>query len=648
MSNKLQLLYDLEVYPNFFLATFYDLTDGTFLEYELSDQLLNDVIRNPDLELVGFNNQHYDDTILNFIDQHSRAGEVTHNDGWGSAFAPPPSQELSTQTIFELSERIINGGGNVINDQQIKNAKYHDKAYSSIDLKSLLDPMPSLKKLELRMQFPNVQDLPIKPGTILTDQQKKDIRIYCRNDIAATEELFSKHSIKHLELRRFLAKRFNLPLSKLQSASEPRAAEYILSSLATANTGTSPWQIKENLAPIMQVKVAECIPDWIKFDSPMLDTLLSQLKVITLPTTGYAIGTALQRTIQIGERLYKMGIGGLHSADSPAYYQATPDGYNIIEPDVTSYYPSMLLRDGLHPRGYSRKWADTYGKIYEDRLGAKADSTRTTEAHALKIILNATFGKFGSQYSSFYDPTLLIRVTLGGQLALLMLIEALEGEDICVISANTDSVTVTPTNDQIDAYHRICKTWETKTKLNLEHTHYTRLAKRDVNNYTALTTNNKVKNKGIFTPPDIKHDVKAPVVQRIARQCLLYGSTIEEAFEEMRDELTIYDFLYSFGATKAFEIFIHPYTPAELKATTMRPSTIVGLSKTNRWYISNTSELRISKFGGKNQTWVSIPDAHHVVIANKITDDSIPDDLNLDYYKLKIKRLINDCGVTAS
>lgn len=57
-----------------------------------------------------------------------------------------------------------------------------------------------------------------------------------------------------------------------------------------------------------------------------------------------------------------------------------------------------------------------------------------------KIVLNGTFGKLGSKYSFLYSPNLMIQVTITGQLALLMLIEALEAAGISVVSANTDGI----------------------------------------------------------------------------------------------------------------------------------------------------------------------------------------------------------------
>lgn len=631
LVQQLTLVYDLEVYPNYFLAKFYDIETGEYWEYNLGDDLLRDIIQNPDICLIGFNNQHYDDVLLNFILQHAK-----DTSGFGGGFR----KEVTEYSIYQLSKQIIEAeNDSLLTDAIIKNAKYADKAYRSIDLKSLLDPMPSLKKLELRMKHPNVQDLPYDPTQEINKEQQKEVAIYCANDIDATTHLLTEHAISHIKLRQYLAKKFNIPLDKLESASEPRTAEFILSTLATQNTDKTPWQIRNELPTVTNIDIRNCIPPWIEFETNRMNEMLGRLKQTRLavnPKTGYTIGAPLKQIVVIGSKEYQMGIGGLHSVDQKLCISDSRM-YFIADADVTSYYPSILLRDDLSPRGYTSKWIQTYRQIYDERLEAKKSGNKL-EADALKIILNATFGKLGSKYSSFYDPELLVRVTLTGQLGLLMLIEKLDMENITVISANTDGIVVYCDRNKEDVFKECCEEWEQQTKLNLEYTHYSRYARRDVNNYTALTTDNKIKNKGAFTPPDIKHDVKAPIIQKVARQVLLYREPIEEAWNHILEECDIYDVLFSFSATKAFEVYLTPHGGDALDLRTNNK-----LQRTNRWYRSINTNDTMMKFGGKNQTWIKIPDGEQARLMNKVTDTSIPDDLDKQYYLEKIHKLVVDC-----
>jgi hypothetical protein len=222
-------------------------------------------------------------------------------------------------------------------------------------------------------------------------------------------------------------------------------------------------------------------------------------------------------------------------------------------------------------------------------------------------------------------------------MALLMLIEACELKGISIKSANTDGILAELKTGQDTLFQKICADWEKQTKLKLEYNSYQRFVRRDVNNYTALTTDGHIKNKGVFTPPDIKHDVQAPIIQKVARLCLLYDEDPGIQLTASVQESDIYDFLFSFSGTKAFQIYLaeddtYISLPPEWK-----------ISKSNRWYISNTNENQLIKQGGKNNSKIKIPHGENIQLMNDIDNTDIPDDINLDYYLKQIKKLINSC-----
>jgi hypothetical protein len=92
----------------------------------------------------------------------------------------------------------------------------------------------------------------------------------------------------------------------------------------------------------------------------------------------------------------------------------------------------------------------------------------------------------GSPYSILYSPNLLIQVTITGQLALLMLIEAIEGAGIPVVSANTDGIIIKCPRAQQTALQAIIDAWERTTAFTTEETRYRAVFSRDVNNYIAM------------------------------------------------------------------------------------------------------------------------------------------------------------------
>ena len=625
-----KLIYDCEVYPNYFLCLVYDIETKIYHSYELGKTLLDDIILNDEITLIGWNNHSYDDVLLKYI--QNSALNIS------SGYFKGNQQPATEQRIYELSNEIINVGWD---STRVRDLRWQESTFDTMDVKSVLDPMPSLKKTEIRMRYKQVEDLPYVPGTILTEPEKANVQEYCYNDVGATFEVYDKHAIEHIKLREYLASRFNLDKSKLRSLSEAKTAEYILSQMACRTSKTKVRDIRKKLEtePVHEIQLANCIPDWITFNSLYLQNHLRRLKLITLPinaATGYADGTAIKKVVTIGNKDYQMGIGGLHSIDGP--YQWRPDDdYQLLDADVTSYYPSILLRDGLYPRGYSSVWVDTYRHIYDTRLKAK-QAGNLIEANALKIVLNATFGKLGSIWSSFYDPQLLVRVTLTGQLGLLMLIEKYAEEYIEVISANTDGVIVKVHNNKYERFGWRNLEWQDQTKMNLEYTYYNQYARRDVNNYTALTTDNKVKNKGAFAPPDLRHDVQAPIIQKMVRAKLLYNEDLTDYLEDNLDELDIYDFLFSFTATKVYDIFI-----VGTSNITM-PNEATSLSRSNRWYISAKPLYnKLVKTGGKLGNTISVPNGTNIVIKNHVRATQLPTDLDYSYYIAAANKLLLSC-----
>jgi len=115
-----------------------------------------------------------------------------------------------------------------------------------------------------------------------------------------------------------------------------------------------------------------------------------------------------------------------------------------------------------------------------------------------KLFLNSTFGKLGSKYSILYSPDLLIKVTVTGQLALLMLIEAIEDKGIPGVSANTDGIVMKCPKAKLQDLEQCVWEWETATRFEMEETRNQALYSRDVNNFIAIKGDGKHKVKGVY------------------------------------------------------------------------------------------------------------------------------------------------------
>ncbi len=194
-----------------------------------------------------------------------------------------------------------------------------------------------------------------------------------------------------------------------------------------------------------------------------------------------------------------MGIGGLHSSEQNQLYLADAE-YTLQDVDVASYYPKLMIQLAVTPPALGDKFAAIYRGWYDRRLAAKKAGNKK-DADSLKTLLNGTFGKLGSKWSIFYSPTDMIRVTLTGQLALLMLIEMLEISGIGVVSANTDGIVIRCRRDMTWLRDQIVAWWCKLTSFETEAADYAWLASRDVNNYVAMKTDGTIKLKGAYARP---------------------------------------------------------------------------------------------------------------------------------------------------
>ena len=84
---------------------------------------------------------------------------------------------------------------------------------------------------------------------------------------------------------------------------------------------------------------------------------------------------------------YQMGIGGLHSCEKSQYVVPNDDEL-LFEQDVASYYPNIIMQQGLAPDSLGKPFLDVYETIVERRLASKKRAQEIAkEIAALKFKL---------------------------------------------------------------------------------------------------------------------------------------------------------------------------------------------------------------------------------------------------------------------
>ena len=301
---------------------------------------------------------------------------------------------------------------------------------------------------------------------------------------------------------------------------------------------------------------------------------------------------------------------------------------------------------GMVPDQLGPSFSNIYRTIYNRRLESKSDASKLehlgfvadakeakTESDGLKIVLNGTFGKLFSKWSILYAPELGIRTTITGQLALLMLIEMMECSGIRVVSANTDGI-VLLIPEGLDAIAtQIVQWWEKQTGLEMEETLYRSIYSRDVNNYIAITTDGKVKRKGVFNQGGILSGPqgKGPNMDICADAVVAYlkdGTPIEHTIRSCDD---IRKFIVLRGVSGGGY-----HMPL---GTITLDSERVYLGKAVRWY-----------YGGYSQSYIANKKGDKVAGSSGATPvmqlpDTLPGDIKYTHYDNVAMEMLANVGI---
>lgn len=507
MTKKIVL--DCEVYKNYFLASFMDIESGKIVSIEkfnegaLDQARLDSIMRQ--YLTISFNGLNYDLLIISAA-----------------------LKGASNKTLKEISDYIIKQNKTYWQTCQ-KFDLMVPKTWNHIDLIEVAPGQSSLKIYGGRLHSKKLQDLPIEPDAIITEEQRKQLLGYCENDLILTKELYGALE-KQIDLRVKMGEQYGLDL---RSKSDAQIAEEVIKSelhKVTGETYRAP-QLPDNY----NFKYRN--PSIISFKTKQLQSTFERIlsEGFGLGSNGSVVMPEWLRTqqIEIAGAKYQMGIGGLHSCEKSQFVKAG-NGYVIEDRDVASYYPNIILQQNLAPESLGMDFIRVYQSIVERRLKAKREGDKVT-ADTLKICVNGSFGKLGSKYSFLYSPDLLIQTTITGQLALLMLIEALTLKDIKVLSANTDGIVLYYHESKRDVVEDICFDWMLTTTYELETTPYKAIASRDVNNYVAVTTDGRVKGKGVFAKPSLSKNPDFSIITRSVAVQIAEGTPYQTTIRKSRD-----------------------------------------------------------------------------------------------------------------
>ncbi len=644
MSTTNSYFYDLEIYPNYFELGFCPTTIDKLVidEYIKADlkndkytmnnivskhfklisikkgtkvnlNIIRDFIKNIKC-LVGYNNRNYDDNILDYF-LHCKIDD----------------SDILVDKVYELSNAIIDFGRiNKFNYRNnIPELKYKKSHYISIDIQKIMYfdvKYISLKQLGIQLKWYKTQSLPYLDEE-LSDTQIKEVLEYNVNDLLITREAFFNKTI-HEEVRNRLTvselyKDDFLAHSRSSMANKMLTLDYELESGKRSIEFTNLRTIRRS------IDFNEIIHESIEFKSDKLKDFL-----FTIKQTKFIVGQSkFKYTTRIGNNIYTIGLGGLHSQDRPDQFMSN-DKYTLVDVDFGSWYPKLILNFKVCPKHLDPViFFKIFNRYVKLRLDYKHVGNKKL-AEIYKIVINAIYGKFKDMFSWLYDPKATYATTLNGQLLLLMLIELNEDNGFKAISCNTDGITFKVPNNRLKEHEKLCNDFATKHNHELEFNYYLLYVRHSVNNYIAVKYDGSIKKKGYFLNEiALDKGYKHPITPIIWEKYFVEGKSVDDILTNHKD---IYDFCIS---QKTGNQFINQYRYLDL---TDNELVTINLPKNIRYFVSKTGGVLVKKYKDSNKT-VSILANKYVTIFNQYYEADIKDyNIEYGYYKKEAMQLINE------
>lgn len=586
-------IYDIETLSNLFTLTakqvgsqekrVYLIGLGRCDALEIHNFMYKPAHQHPTLWFAGYNNREFDDQVIAYIIEH-----VAQLKRWGP--------EKAAEAVYNKSQAIISNKSFYTEPQRY---------FQSIDLyriPRLHYNRKGLKLVGVNLKWPRIQDMPVSHTATVDESDLPVILGYNENDVDLTGELF-KNQRGEVQLRNEISVAYGVDV---MSEDRSGIANRLLEKFYSEATGRHPRDFKKERTERSTVAMADVIHADVAFRTKGLQNLLVQMRREVIDIDWLRRAKPKQKderykwSLFVGETAYDVALGGLHSNSRhyPLIAESDEEG-TLIDRDVSSYYPSIVLRHHIKPAHLTDAYLMVFEQLFHERLEAKrlskTDPAMATKAETLKIVLNAgAFGKLGDEKYWMYDMLALYRVTINGELYLLMLIERLEEAGIHVWYANTDGIIAKVRKEQEAEYDAICHGWEEELGFTLETTRFKKAVVRDVNEYVMEKENGVFKAKGDLdyeSWKDVTKSFNMPVEQLAIQRYFFEGKPVMETLTEHGD---ILDFCKAQNVGRQYQLEYH--TQVSTFNRHGMPVTTLGVEELQR-----TIRFFVSKRGGSLQ-----------------------------------------------
>lgn len=647
IRGKIVYVYDIEVFQNIFHCSVKNTETNNIYKFEISERKnqLRELVKffkqvdkyitwgdyyttniniPANVIFCGYNNLHYDNPIINYI--------IEYEDKLMQYNIP-----TICSSIFNLSKTITTSSED--NIDAWKHWKYQIW-FDTFDILTMLYSNKlrvGLKEIQVTMQYPNVQEFVCDWTKPLPLEDFESMIDYNINDIESTSELLNRCK-KDVDLRIAIEDEYGV---RVLSKDGVNIGMKILTQKYLEKTGLTWQDIKDLRSPMSVIPLKDVILPFIKYDSPILQRVLDDMKnqIVSPGRKGY------ENKFVFNNLRYSVGVGGIHSVNSPEIIIPRDDEM-LIDIDVASLYPSMLIEYEFYPKCLGKEFLEVYKQIKDERIEAKHNGDKVKN-ETLKLALNGLSGNLQNEHNFCYSPFAVMQIRINGQLLLLMLAEKLTQIGCRIIQANTDGLFVLLKKDAYSKVNSICREWEQLTKLTLEEDRFKAMYQYAINDYFAITEDNKVKEKGMFiTTIKLGKGLTPKIIPKAVISFFKDGIPVEDTIKNCTD---IRDFLMSEKTGKQWHV---EYMNEEQQRTNRFYASTNG-GYLWKWKDTGHKEGEIitytepyvgeRKYKASARQYQNMLTASGVTLLNKFDDKPIEErKINYRYYIMEAYKIIRD------
>lgn len=607
-----------------------------------------------------------------------------------------PYVDIDVMTIFALN-KVGKGedskGNTVYFGKSLKQTSINLQWYELLEHE--LPPI-SEKDVELYWKQDNFKGLSAeylnqlvdKWDRYILDEWIEDTMHYNENDVFIVCEMIRLY-INEIRLRYNLTKAYEIDCL---SSSRSNIADNLFVKFYSEFSNLQPYQWRGKKTERKALSFKKVIFPFINFKTKQLQDLLTEMNQVVL----YSIGKkALKEVahkyphfkylktnnesgwfeVTINKLVYTIATGGLHTQDIPRELRSkmtsndvpsftgeeiqaktavpsdaewsnlTDDSYIYVHWDIASFYPSIMSVYRVAPQHLNEGvFVKLITWLKDTRVAAKHSKEEYIDgipkkllAEALKIVINSIYGKLGFEMGDICDRLAVLKVTINGQLMIMMLCEELELNGIEVVSANTDGIVVKLYKTQKDKFNEIADNWKNLTKLDADSEEFICYINRDINNYIVQETNGKITYKGALHPKmyanDLSKGYDMPVVAQAVSNFFLYNKPVLETLYECHN---ILDFCKTQNVGRQFHVeYSEGYENKELQRNV-------------RFYVSNIGGS-IYKVHNHTKQKTNLCAGNKVMVLNTLDDVRIEfRNINYSYYYNEAYKIINPIKLQVS